>query len=261
MLIDTHWHPNNRRFDSDRDAVFQRARAAGVERTIGIGTGCDDAEALLQLTAEHDDLSLAAGMDPFTCHELGERYDDELARLETLLTGGAFIALGEVGLEYHYDLDPRPVQQERFARQLALAVRLDLPVVVHIRDAFDDALAVLAEQPQARGIVHCFTGDPTIAERCLALGWHLGFNGIVITFSNAPEVCAAACVCPLDRLCFETDAPYLAPVPHRGRRNEPAHLAATLAHIAAARGMSAEALAAASTATARTLFGLPAPAR
>jgi TatD DNase family protein len=236
--------------------VIARARAAGLDWMITIGTGCDDGTAALALRAEHPDcLAATVGLDPFSSHEAGAAFDDELARLADLLAGGGFVGLGEIGLDYHYDLDPRPLQQARFAQQLDLAVARDLPVVIHIRDAFDDALAVLGEHPRARGVIHSFSAGPELAERCLALGWHLGFNGMA-TFSNAKDVTAAACACPADRILFETDAPYLAPQPHRGRRCEPAHVVDTLGLIADARGERRDDLAAWSSRNARALFAL-----
>jgi TatD DNase family protein len=165
------------------------------------------------------------------------------------------VAVGEIGLDYHYDLDPRNVQAERFERQLELAVRFDLPVVIHVREAHDDMAAILEAHPRNRGVIHSFTGGPAEAERYLAIGWHLAFNG-VLTFKNADDVREAARCVPLDRLLVETDSPYLAPGPKRGARCEPAFVVHTLQALAAARGEDLAVLESATTANARTLFGL-----
>ena len=169
--------------------------------------------------------------------------------------GAVSSGLGECGLDYHYELDPAPVQIERFRRQLLVAERLGLPVVVHVREAHDDMAAILADHPHSHGIIHSFTAGPAEAERYLALGWHLGFNGVA-TFRNAPEVREAARLAPRDRILIETDSPYLAPVPHRGKRCEPAYVTSHLACLAAVRECDPAELAAATTRNARRLFGL-----
>ena len=255
-MIDTHCHLTHARFQDDLDAVIARAREAGLERCVTIGTGVDDARLALELSRRFPDfVACTAGLDPFSSHTAGPAFDDHLAALEMLLRTGGFVAVGEIGLDYHYDLDPRPEQARRFGRQLELAEALDLPVVIHVREAHDDLAAILAERPGNRGVVHSFTGGPKEAERYLDLGWFLAFNGVV-TFRNADEVREAARSCPEDRLLLETDAPYLAPAPHRGRRCEPAHVAATLGRVAEIRGVEAESLARASSASARALFRL-----
>lgn len=261
-MIDTHAHLTHPKFLDDLGAVLGRAREAGLERCVTIGTGVDDASRALELSRRHPDLvSCTAGLDPFSSHAAGEGFGEALDRMAELLRSGGFVAVGEIGLDYHYDLDPRPVQAERFRLQLELARGLDLPVVIHVREAHDDLAAILGEHPRSRGVIHSFTAGPREAERYLALGWSLAFNGVV-TFRNAEEVREAARLCPPDRLLFETDAPYLAPAPHRGGRCEPAHVAATLRRVAEVRGESPEGLARASSDNARALFRLPvAPGR
>jgi TatD DNase family protein len=255
-VIDTHCHLTHARFRDDVDAVIARAREAGLERCVTIGTGVDDAGRVLELSRRHPEfVACTAGLDPFSSHAAGEAFDDHLARLAELLRSGGYVAVGEVGLDHHYDLDPRPVQAERFRRQLELARELDLPVVIHVRDAHDDLAAILEEHTANRGVIHSFTAGPREAERYLELGWSLAFNGVV-TFRNAELVRAAAQACPTDRLLFETDAPYLAPSPHRGARCEPAHVAVTVRRVAELRGEAPEALARASAENARALFRL-----
>ena len=255
-MIDTHCHLTHGRLAGDEAAVVTRAREAGLDVIVTIGTGPEDAAAAREVARRHPGFVFAtAGLDPFSAHRAGDRFDDALDALEALLRDGGFVALGEVGLDYHYDLDPRPVQRARFARQLDLAVALDLPVVIHVREAHDDMAAMLAEHPRARGVIHSFTAGPVDAARYLDLGWMLAFNGVA-TFPNAPDVREAARLVPRDRILFETDAPYLAPAPHRGKRCEPAHVRETLARVARERSEDEADLEDVSDRNARRLFAL-----
>lgn len=255
-MIDTHCHLTHPKLLPEVDEVVRRARAAGLAACMTIGTGTADARCCLELAARFPGFVLvAAGIDPFTAHDMGDRFDDELLTLRAMLAAGGIRALGEVGLDYHYDLDPRRVQAARLERQLDLAEETALPVVIHVRDAHVDMMAILAGRPRCRGVIHSFTAGPAEAERYLALGWHLAFNGVV-TYRNAAPVREAARTTPADRLLVETDAPYLAPVPHRGRRSEPAHVAHTLRVVAELRGTPEEELAAQTTRNAAVLLGL-----
>lgn len=259
-MIDSHGHLTHARFRDDLPEVLSRARTAGVEACVTIGTGVEDASRARALARAHPGFVHAtAGLDPFSAHEAGDRFDEAFAELEALLAEGGFVALGEIGLDYHYDLDPRPAQAERFERQLDLARRLALPVVIHVRDAHDDMAAILGDHSEVRGVIHSFTGGPRDAARYLDLGWHLAFNGVV-TFRSAPEVRESARLTPADRLLVETDAPYLAPVPHRGRRCEPAHVADTVAALAVLREDAPGRLGVATARNACRLFRLPAAA-
>jgi TatD DNase family protein len=252
--FDTHCHLTHPKLRDDVDDACARAWDAGVVACLTIGTGVDDAEAARRLSRRSDGRVLcSAGLDPFSSHAAGEGFEDALAALEALLREGGFCAVGEIGLDYHHDLDPRPVQARRLERQLALAAELDLPVVLHVRDAHADLAAILAAHPRCRGVVHSFTGTPDDARAYLRLGWHLAFNGILTYRSGGPLEEAARLV-PPDRLLVETDSPYLAPVPMRGRRCEPSFVVHTLAHLARVRGDEPAALAAATTAGARRLF-------
>ena len=257
-MIDTHCHLTHPRLAADRDAVLERAREHGLLACVSIGTGIDDAREVARLVHDHAGFVYgAAGIDPFTCHALGERFDEELGRLVELLDGGTFAAVGEIGLDFHYELDPPPLQAERFERQLELARERDLPVVIHVREAHEELLGLLARRgPGDRGVIHSFTAGPAEAVRYLDLGWCLAFNG-VLTFPNAESVREAARIVPAERLLIETDSPYLAPVPHRGRRCEPALLRHTLAHLAALRGEDPDALRLVTTENARRLFRIP----
>ena len=255
-MIDTHSHLTHAKLAADESAILDRARDAGLDAIVTIGTGPEDAAAAREVARRHPGFVFAtAGLDPFSSHREGDRFDDAFDELEALLREGGFVALGEVGLDYHHDLDSRPVQRTRFARQLELAVVLDLPVVIHVREAHDDMAAVLAEHRRARGVIHSFTAGPAEAERYLDLGWMLAFNGVA-TFPNAPEVRDAARLTPSDRIVFETDAPYLAPAPYRGKRCEPAYVQETLERVAEERGEDPQAIETASDRNARRLFAI-----
>lgn len=260
MLVDTHCHLTNPRFAADRDAVLARARAAGCHRLLGIGTGCADARLALALArAEPDLVAAAAGLDPFSCHEAGEAIDAAFADLDRLLADGGFVAVGECGLEYHHEVCPHAIQAEHLERHIDLARRHRLPLILHVRDAHPDMLALLARHPGLAGVVHSFSGGPAEARAYLDLGWHLAFNGM-ITFKGNDDLRAAAALVPADRLLIETDAPYLPPVPHRGRRNEPAHVALVAEALAEARAERPDDLRAWTARNACLLFALPLPA-
>ena len=256
-MIDTHCHLTHTKFANDAGDVITRARQAGVSACITIGTGVEDAARAQALAQMHPGRVFAtAGLDPFSSHAVHEAFDEAYGALADALRAGEFRAVGEIGLDYHYDLDPRPLQAARFERQLDLAAALDLPVVIHVRDAHDDMVAILRAHSRNRGVIHSFTGGEKEAEAYLDAGWHLAFNGVV-TFKNADALRAAARQVPEDRLLVETDSPYLAPVPMRGARCEPAFVAHVLEALARERGASVEALEAATTRNAAALFRLP----
>ena len=255
-MIDSHCHLTHDRFGTDLQEVLDRARSAGVERCITIGTGVEDSTRALELSRDSGDfVCCTAGLDPFSAHRATDRFEESFDQLATLLRGGGFCAVGEIGLDYHYDLDPRPVQRDRLERQLGLAVELELPVVIHVREAHEDMAEVLTDHPDSRGVIHSFTAGPAEAKRYLDLGWYLAFNG-VLTFKNADAVRQAARGTPDGRLLVETDGPYLAPVPYRGRRCEPAHIAHTLEVLADLRGVSLAEVSRATADNARRLFRL-----
>jgi len=255
-MIDTHCHLTHPRLRDREGELLDRARAAGLEACVTIGTGTDDAERARELARRHPGyVHATAGLDPFSAHDAGDRFDEELDRLAALHAAGGYVAVGEIGLDYHYDLDPRPLQAARFEQQLELAARLDLPVVIHVREAHADMTAILAAHPENRGVIHSFSAGPREAERYLELGYYLAFNGVA-TFPRCDAVREAAALCPADRLLLETDAPYLAPVPLRGNCCEPAHVVHTAARLAAARGEEVAGLTRTTAANGRRLFGL-----
>ncbi len=256
-LVDTHCHLTNDRFDADRADVIARAREAGIGRLLTVGTGIADGRAALALAqADPGLISASVGLDPFSCHEAGEGFPSALAELRALLSGGGFRAVGEIGLEYHHQLNPHPQQIEQLESQLELARTLGLPAIIHVRDAHEDMLATLARWAGVRGVIHSYIGDTATAHRYLDLGWHLSFNGTV-TFKANGFLRQAAAAVPADRILIETDSPYLAPMPLRGRRCEPAFVVHTLDLIAEVRGERREDLGAWTTQNAVKLFGLP----
>jgi len=246
ILVDSHCHLDGVEFRDDLDAVVERARSAGVETLVAIGTGDGppDLEAGLRVAARLPNAYAPAGVHP---HNANAASESTYPALVELLRKPKVVALGEIGLDYHYDFSPRETQRQVFARQLDIARRAGVPVIIHTREAWDDTLAVLRESLVTRGIFHCFSGGPSEAEEALALGFHLSFAGIV-TFPKATAVHDSARLTPLDRMLVETDAPYLAPVPYRGKRNEPAYVLHTARRIAELRGATLEEVAAATTA-------------
>ncbi len=257
-LVDSHCHVAEPEFDADRDAVLARAAAAGVTTLVCVGaTGPVERNALaVALVGRHDDVTVFAtvGVHPHDASTLDEEALDALARLAA---APGVVGIGETGLDYHYDHSPRPAQRHAFARTAALARRVGLPLVVHVRDAHVDAADILRAEGVERGVIHCFTGDRDDARRYLDLGLLVSVAGIV-TFKKADALRDAVRTIPLDRLLVETDAPYLAPVPYRGKRNEPAYVRAVAEAVAVVRGEPPDRLAAATAANARRFFALPA---
>jgi TatD DNase family protein len=255
-IIDSHCHLDFEEYGGDRPAVLARARAAGIVRMVCIGSGRDikSARSAVQLAAEEADIFATVGIHP---HDVGKMTEEDWTELQGLARAPRVVGIGETGLDYYYDHSPREAQREAFRRFLRLCGASDQPVVCHIRDAHTDAQSILREEgvPGRGGVIHCFTGDAADARGYLDLGLHLSFSGI-LTFKKADDIRAAAALAPLDRVLIETDAPYLAPIPNRGRRNEPAFVVETLKQLALTKGLTVEETAAATTANARALFRL-----
>ena len=236
-MIDSHCHLADEAFAEDLDAVIARAQGAGITDALCILSAADEAEsARARIVRDRwSAVRFAAGVHPHAAAPFAGRAAHAAALTRTHLGVFAGCALGEIGLDYHYDFSPRDVQQEVFAAQLDLARELDLSVIIHTREATDDTFAALANAPGVRGVFHCFTGDAAMARRALEVDFYLSFAGI-ITFPNAGDLRDAARIVPAERLLIETDSPYLAPVPHRGKRNEPAFVSHVLATLAVIRG-------------------------
>jgi len=253
-LIDSHCHLDDKQFDGDREAVVERARAAGVETLLAIGTGDGppDLECAVRLAEQYPFFYATIGVHP---HEARKASAETFDRMRALAKHEKVLAIGEIGLDYHYDFSPRETQREVFAAQLELAAEARLPIVIHTREAWEDTLAAIraAGRLPVQGIMHCFTGGREQARQALDLGFLLAFGGVV-TFPKAEELREAARFTPADRLLVETDCPYLAPVPHRGKRNEPAYMVETAKRLAAVLGEDAETVAETTTRNFETLF-------
>lgn len=221
-IFESHAHYLDSRFDPDRDALLQSLAAAGVERVMEVACAPADFLPALALADQYPFLYAALGVHPHDADQWDPQVAAQLARL--LSQHPKAKALGEIGLDYHYDLSPRPVQRRAFQEQLELARQLDKPVILHVREAYGDAMDILRAQPRPLdGVMHCFSGSPEIARECLELGLYVAFGGAV-TFHNARKVLESAALVPLDRLLLETDCPYMTPVPHRGQRNDSTYL-------------------------------------
>jgi TatD DNase family protein len=247
--FDSHCHIHDERIpDGAADAV-DAAHTAGVVQMVTVGCDRETSLAAIDVAARFDGVYATVGLHP---HDAANGVDTIVDLLDT----PGIVAVGEAGLDYFYEHSPRDVQKLAFAAQIHLAHERNLPLVVHARDAWDDTLDILrAEGAPAGTIFHCFTGGPAEAQACLDLGATLSFSGIV-TFKGAPEVQAAARLCPIDRMLVETDSPYLAPVPHRGKPNQPAWVAHVGQFIADLRDVPASTVAAATTTSARAIFGI-----
>jgi TatD DNase family protein len=255
-FFDSHAHLADPAFDDDRDAVVERARTTGALGIIAIGESLAAADRARLLSSRFPGFVYhTVGIHPHDAGAFDPPRDVDALRQRA----AAAVALGECGLDYHYDHAPRTRQRQAFAAQLALAAEVHRPVVVHTREAEEDTQAMVVEAGGAgvRGVLHCYTGSPALAEAALDAGWYVSFSGI-ITFKKWTDEVLLRLV-PDDRLLAESDAPYLAPVPHRGRRNEPAWVSFTVARLASARGEAPSAVGDLVTANARRLFGLAAP--
>lgn len=231
-LVDSHCHLDDEKFDADRAQVIERALAAGVETMMAIGTG-GELDVAIQQAERYPFIYATIGVHP---HDAAKATPDTFARLRDLAAHPKVLAIGEIGLDYHYDFSPRDVQRSVFERQLELAAEFGKPIVIHTREAWEDTMAQVTSLPHG-GIMHCFTGDAAQAQQALDLGFHLSFGG-VLTFPKAESLRQAARIVPEDRLLVETDCPYLAPVPHRGKRNEPAFVVDTARRLADVRGVT-----------------------
>ncbi len=238
-LIDSHCHLDSEEFDADREEVIQRALDAGVERMVAIGTGNGppDLEAGIRIAEKYPAFFATVGIHP---HDAAKAVPPDFDHLTALLSNPKVVAVGEIGLDYHYDFSPLETQKAVFVQQMAIAAAARKPIVIHTREGWDDTLELIERHWTPHGIggiMHCFSGGPTQAQRAIELGFHLSFGGIV-TFPKALELQEAARQAPRDRILVETDSPCLAPVPKRGKRNEPALVVHTARKLAELRGES-----------------------
>ena len=252
-LFDTHAHLDQEEFAADLAAVLDRAAKAGVEQIVSIGVGAKSSEATVELAATHGPIYAAVGIHPNYCHEA---QPGDWDRICALARRPKVVGLGETGLDRYRDYAPLELQRDYFDRHVRLSQETGLPFLVHARESLDDILAMLREahtRGPLTGVMHSFTGSAEVAAECVALGMYISFAGM-LTFKKSDELRAVAATVPADRLLVETDSPYLAPEPLRGKRNEPALVEHTARRLAAARGVTFEELAAQTTANARRVF-------
>src|SRR5436190_3856387 len=241
MLVDSHCHLDFPDFAAERDAVVARARAAGVETMLTICTRLDQFDGVRAIAEAYDGIWCSVGAHPHEATDHGPLLADGLL---ALVAHPKVVGIGETGLDFHYDLSPRDVQERVFRAHIAASHESGLPLIIHAREADREIAGILREERPPPGVFHCFSSGRALAEVALELGFYISLSGIV-TFRNAEELRAIARDLPLDRLLVETDAPYLAPVPYRGKRSEPAFVAATAAAVAALKGLDPQHLAAA----------------
>lgn len=255
MLFDTHAHLLSEDFDSDRDGLIAGLNSQGISGYVECGTNLLDSERAAELAAEHPGVIYAAcGIHP---HDAKTWDEDTERALAGLLARPGVVALGEIGLDYHYDFSLRDVQRDVFRAQMALADRLGVPVIIHTREAWADTMDIIREFPDVTGVMHCFSGSVETARELLSKGWYLAFGG-AITFKNAKKPLAALKEVPLNRLLLETDSPYMTPVPHRGSRNEPAYVRLVAEKAAEVRGEDLELIERATGENAARVFRLEA---
>ena len=254
MYFDTHAHYDDEQFDSDRDGLLQEIHRSGVGWIVNPGSSLASSEKALSIAQHHDFVYAAAGVHPENADGMTE---EDLERLRGMSRHPKTVAIGEIGLDYHYEFTPRAVQQRVFRRQMELAREVKLPVIVHEREAAEDTLRILRDFPDVPGVLHCFSGSWETAKLLLDQGWMLSFTG-VITFKNARRAPEVIQKMPADRLMIETDSPYLAPVPMRGRRNCSLYLPYICQTVADLRGITLEEAAALTTENGIRFFRLKA---
>jgi len=252
MLIDSHAHLEMEEFDNDRNDVIKRAELEGVERIITVGTTVSDCEKAVSIASRCEAVYAAIGIHP---HEVKSIHDKTYDDLKRLAKSAKIVAFGEIGLDFFRNLSPRDIQIKRFGEQLELAGELGLPIIIHDREAHKETLEMLRGWKGKRGVIHCFSGDYGMARECLDMGFYISIPGAV-TFGKSEKLQDVVRRIPLSSLLLETDAPYLTPHPHRGKRNEPAYVIHTAQKVAEIKGLSFEQVADASSQNARLLFGI-----
>ncbi|MBW3114697.1 MULTISPECIES: TatD family hydrolase [Bacillaceae] len=254
MLFDTHVHLNAEQFDEDLEEVISRAREAGVENMVVVGFDRPTIDRAMELIGQYDFLYAAIGWHPVDAIDMK---DEDLVWIEELSRHPKVVAIGEMGLDYHWDKSPKDVQKEVFRKQIQLAKKVKLPIVIHNRDATQDIVDILREEgaDEVGGIMHCFSGSPEIAQECVDMNFYISLGGPV-TFKNAKKPKEVAKEIPLEKLLIETDCPYLAPHPYRGKRNEPAYVKLVAEQIAELKEVSLEEVEKMTTENAKKLFNI-----
>ena len=237
MLFDTHAHLNDSCFDADRNELLATLPQKGLSLVMNAGCSLESSKDALNMAAPYDWLYCSVGSHPDSCDEVNEDVLEEYRKLCKL--NPKVKAIGEIGLDYHYEDIPRDIQQKAFIAQMELARELDMPVIVHERDAHEDGMNIIRQFPTVKGVFHCYSGSAEMARQLTDMGWYIGFTG-VLTFKNARKAVETAQTIPLDRIVIETDCPYMAPEPFRGRRNDPGYLYRMAEKLAEIRGVSLE---------------------
>ena len=237
MLFDTHAHLDDRAFDEDRAELLKALPQQGLALVMNPGCSLESSRNVVKIAAENDYVYAAVGSHPDAADEVNEAVIEEYRTLCKL--NPKVKAIGEIGLDYHYEDIPREIQLKAFRMQMELARELDLPVIIHEREAHEDGMAVVREFPEVRGVFHCYSGSAEMARQLVNLGWYIGFTG-VLTFKNARKAVEVASSIPLERIVLETDCPYMAPEPFRGKRNDPGKLYRMAEKLAEIRGLSVE---------------------
>ena len=252
MLFDTHAHMNDRAFDCDRQFLLQSLPDRGIDLLMNPGCNLEDSIQSVKLAEEYSYIYAAVGSHPDSADEVNEAVIDQyrqLCRCEKVK------AIGEIGLDYHYEDIPRDIQKKAFWMQMELARELELPVIVHERDAHEDGMAIVKDFPGVTGVFHCYSGSAEMARQLVNLGWYIGFTG-VLTFKNAKKALETAQSIPLDRIVLETDCPYMAPEPFRGKRNSPAYLYRMAEKLAELRNLPVEEIQRITTENGKRLYGI-----
>ena len=254
MLFDTHAHLNDPAFDPDREALMESFAAAGVGLVMNAGCSLQSSRDIVAMAEKYPWLYASVGSHPDSANEVNEEVLEEYRKLCKL--SGKVKAIGEIGLDYYYEDIPRDIQQKAFRMQMALAQELELPVIVHERDAHNDGLAIVKEFPKVKGVFHCYSGSAEMARQLVNLGWYIGFTG-VLTFKNARKAVETAASIPLGRIVLETDCPFMAPEPFRGKRNHPGYLYRMAQKLAEIRGISVEEVHAVTYENGKRLYRIP----
>ena len=252
MYFDTHAHYDSGAFNADREAVLAALPEAGVSLVVNPGCEVRSSETAITLAGRFAHVYAAVGIHP---EDMGDMAEGDLDRIAQLARHEKCVAIGEIGLDYYWDASHREEQKALFARQLDMALALDLPVIVHDREAHGDCLDIVRRYESLRGVFHCYSGSVEMAEELLRRGWYLGFDG-PITYKNARKALEVLEICPLDRILIETDSPYLTPVPNRGKRNDSRNLVYITEKIAEVKGLTVEEIAAATMENGKRLFGI-----
>ena len=250
MLFDTHAHLNDPAFDEDREALMAGLADKGIGLVMNAGCSLQSSRDIIRMAERYPWLYASVGSHPDSADEVNEEVIEEYRKL---CSHEKVKAIGEIGLDYYYEDIPREIQKKAFRMQMALANELDMPVIIHEREAHDDGMRIVKEFPKVKGVFHCYSGSAEMARQLVNMGWYIGFTG-VLTFKNARKAVETAASVPLERIVLETDCPFMAPEPYRGKRNDPGYLPKMAEKLAEIRGISVEEAIAATTENAKRLY-------